>query len=116
MASNALAEFATRAEPVDRIVFDEAAEFDRGLDVTEAIQFGIVILLSCRHEFGNGAGTKVAEVEECDACAVARATKLLRRAGTTDSKNRDRAEHGPIGPLEIRFVFAPHADHDSPNA
>jgi len=31
MAANALAEFAARAEPVDRIVFDEAAEFDRGL-------------------------------------------------------------------------------------
>ena len=43
VAANTLAEFAARAEPVDRIVFDEAAEFDRGFDVAEAIQFGIVV-------------------------------------------------------------------------
>src|ERR1700722_7726632 len=95
-ADHALAQFDARAEPVGRIIFDEAAELDRGLDVAEAIQFGIVVLLSCRLELGDGAGTKIRAVEECDACAVARATKLLRGAGTADGKNRDRAEHGPI--------------------
>src|SRR6202011_5858776 len=38
VTANTLAEFAARAEPVDRIVFNEAAELDRGFDVAEAIQ------------------------------------------------------------------------------
>ncbi len=43
MATKSLPRLDARAEPVNRKVFEEAAEFDRGADVAEAIQFGIVV-------------------------------------------------------------------------
>ena len=41
VADHALAQLDAGTEPVDRIVFDEAAEFDRGVNVAEAVQLGI---------------------------------------------------------------------------
>jgi len=46
VASNTLAQFGARAEPVDRKIFDEAAELDRGINVAEAVEFGIVVGLA----------------------------------------------------------------------
>jgi len=85
MAANALAEFAARAEPVDRIVFDEAAEFDRGFDVAEAIQFGIAA--GFRDETNLPAGRHEGRRSRSGRCLRCRgAHETARGAGTTNGR------------------------------
>src|ERR1700722_9046098 len=82
MAAKPRARLVAQAKPVDRKIFDEPTEFERGIDVPETKEFGMAVLQPRRHELGGGAGTKIAEIDQRDAGAVARAAKLIGGAGT----------------------------------
>ena len=43
MAAKSLPRLDARPKPVNRKVFEEAAEFDRGADVAEAVQFDKIV-------------------------------------------------------------------------
>src|SRR6516164_7976152 len=116
MAAKPLARLVAHAKPVDRKIFDEAAELERGLDVAEAIERGVVVGFSRRHEFGGGASAQIAEVDQRDARTVARAAKLIHRAGTADGEDWDRAEQTVVCSFKVRRVLALRADHDGPAA
>ena len=81
MAAKALAGLVAHAKPVDKKIFDEAAELERTLDVAETVELGMAACLSRRHELARRARAQIAEIDQCDAWVVARAAKPIHRTG-----------------------------------